>query len=446
MYRPKDAVDSLFGLIGWRKDYDPAGEFLSGSLQASDTGQYYQDFHPLLTLSNLKAVAPEAVQATHPTWNVASPYSAGDVVSLDGVDYECLIANTGFSPVGGSNYWERTSQFALWLKEKTRAAIASALRKLWAGKLAEVSAKSLLEQKYLFNGTGRMTDTVTNLGRLVGFELVPLRADGVTVRIHRIGFQATGVTPLRLYLMHSSREDPVQEFDLQYQRLGSIQWFDVDAYLPYASADTDAGGSWYLAYRQEELAEGVEAIRKDRDWSKSPNGSCCAKDMQAYTVWSRHLEVHPFYVSAGNLTDMPDFNDDFNDDFLTAGVSLWDVSQNTYEYSTNYGLNLQISVECDPTQIFADNRLLLQNLIGLQVAADLLREMAYNANARINHKEQNVAAMQILYELDGDSASHKKSGIVHQLETEAKGLTLSMDSMSRACFSCGRRGVKYRTV
>jgi hypothetical protein len=57
---------------------------------------------------------------------------------------------------------------------------------------------------------GRIRATQPNAHKLVGFEIIPVRAMGVTAQIHRVGLQMTGGTGIvKLYLFHSSQIDPV---------------------------------------------------------------------------------------------------------------------------------------------------------------------------------------------------------------------------------------------
>ena len=60
------------------------------------------------------------------------------------------------------------------------------------------------------------------------------------------------------------------------------------------------------------------------------------------------------------------------------------------------------------------------------MACDMIREMIYNANARINRNEDNIQSGQMLYELDGDSSSYKKSGLVYRLDTALGALKIDM--------------------
>ena len=54
-------------------------------------------------------------------------------------------------------------------------------------KLADKASKSLIENKTLFDGTGRLTNLATNRNRFVGFEVDTVRSKGVTVKINKIG-------------------------------------------------------------------------------------------------------------------------------------------------------------------------------------------------------------------------------------------------------------------
>ena len=293
----------------------------------------------------------------------------------------------------------------------------------------------------LFDGTGRLVDVVKNKKNLVGFEIVPIRAKGVTTKINKIGLQFTEPGEYTLYLMHSSMDTPVKIIKLNKIRKNSIEWFSLDdVYLPYQSDDNDAGGSWYLCYFQSELPEGSQAIRKNKDWSKEPCGSCSRKELLAWQAWSKYIEVHPFFVNE-ELVEAVSFNDDFNEDFEKQPIHLWDVDNNQYTYDNNYGLNLEIAVACDITDFIIEQRTLFQDIIAKQVAVDMLREFAYNANVRTNRHSINASRLDILYEVDGDSSSMKKSGLSYQLDMAFKAINISTQGIDRVCLPIMRHFV-----
>jgi hypothetical protein len=388
----------------------------------------------MLTLNNIKSIAPNFDLITYPAWVNTTQYREGDRVTEGGKNYRAKLSNSGKTPETNTTEWERFDQFSEWLEQKTQGSILKAIRTFWDEKMSEKTAKNILESKTLFNGTGRITDIIPSGTNLVGFELVPIRANGVTLKIDKIGLQMTGQGPVKLYLMHSSRMDPVKVITLERTRNAGIQWFDqTDLFLPYLSDETDAGGSWYLAYRQDELGQDVQAINKDKDWSAKPCNTCDPSESSNWRVWSRYLEVHPFKTSQYELDQ-------------DSNPELWDVATNLYTYTSNWGINLQISIECDITDIILEQRRTFQNIIGLQVGIDMLREMAYNPNFNIGRTQQNFSRQDIMYEIDGDSQGYKKSGLVYNFNKAMEAVKIDTTQMSRVCFPCNNRGVRFRTV
>ena len=446
MVRANDIQDKLLHLIGWEQNYDTSDLKISDALTVSESGLYFQQIHPLLTLQNMACIAPDFKNMTFEEYNTKKSYSKGNVVKYDEKLYKALQKALNKQPDIESEYWVETNPFSEWLESKTKASIQKAIARYCNEKIAQGTYKTLCENRTLFDGTGRLVDVVKNRKNLVGFEIVPVRAKGVTTKINKIGLQFTEPGEYTLYLMHSSMDAPVKIIKLNKIRKNSIEWFSLnDVYLPYQSEDNDAGGSWYLCYFQSELPEGSQAIRKDKDWSKEPCNSCSRREYLAWMAWSKYIEVHPFFVNE-ELIEAVNFNDDFNDDFEKQALHLWDVEDNQYTYDNNYGLNLELTISCDITDFIIEQRMLFQDVIAKQVAVDMLREFAYNANVRTNRHSINASRLDILYEVDGDSSSMKKSGLSYQLDMAFKAIKLSTEGIDRVCLPCKNNGVKYRTV
>lgn len=434
MYRVSDLQTGLLNLVGWRQNHNVSEFTIGSSLLASSSGLYYQDVHPLLTLNNIKAVAPKFEDITYPTWDSGTAYTLFDRVTYSSVNYRSKSTNTDKQPDLNPDDWEIFDAFSEWLENKTKASIVKAVEAVWSGKIANMTAKNVLEHKTLFNGTGRLSDIITNGNYMVGFEIIPIRAEGVTLKVDKIGAQFNTDEDVILYLFHSSQEDPVKTIVLSKSKANSLEWVtpDEDIYLPYLSDTTDAGGSWFLVYDQRAIeAVSTKAINKTKDWSKRPCGSCDRAEYAAYNIWSKYLEVHP--VKNGSAFD-------------SGNPKLFDVQNNLYDVYTNYGLNLQITLECDVTDLLLEQKRSLANVIGLQVAIDMLRELAYNAEANVNRNAVNAARRDILYELDGDTASFKKSGLVYRMDQAIKALSLDLNRLSRICYSCRNKGVRHRTI
>lgn len=442
MVRANDIQDKLLHLIGWEQNYDASDLKISDALTVSESGLYFQQIHPLLTLQNMACIAPDFKNMTFEDYNTKKSYSKGNVVKYDEKLYKALQKALNKQPDIESEYWVEANPFSEWLESKTKASIQKAIARYCNEKIAQGTYKTLCENRTLFDGTGRLVDVVKNRKNLVGFEIVPVRAKGVTTKINKIGLQFTEPGEYTLYLMHSSMDAPVKIIKLNKIRKNSIEWFSLnDVYLPYQSEDNDAGGSWYLCYFQSELPEGSQAIRKDKDWSKEPCNSCSRREYLAWMAWSKYIEVHPFFVNEELVKAV-----NFNDDFEKQALHLWDVENNQYTYDNNYGLNLELTISCDITDFIIEQRMLFQDVIAKQVAVDMLREFAYNVNVRTNRHSINASRLDILYEIDGDSSSMKKSGLSYQLDMAFKAIKLSTEGIDRVCLPCKNNGIKYRTV
>lgn len=435
MVRANDIQEKLLHLIGWEQNYDTSDLKISDALTVSESGLYFQQIHPLLTLQNMSCIAPDFKNITFPEYNSEKEYSKSNVVDYQGTRYKALQKAQGKQPDIESEYWVETNLFSEWLESKTKASIQKAIARYCNEKTVEGTNKPLCESRTLFDGTGRLVDTVKNKKNIVGFEIIPVRAKGVTTKINKICLQFTKAGEYTLYLMHSSMDAPVKIIKLNKIRDNSAEWFTVDdLYLPYQSEDNDAGGSWYLCYFQSELPEGSQAIRKNKDWSKEPCGSCSRRELLAWMAWSKYLEIHPFFVNE-ELINTED-----------ESLHLWDVENNQYTYDNNYGLNLEVTVSCDITDFIIEQRMMFQDVIAKQVAVDMLREFAYNSNVRTNRHSINASRLDILYEVDGDSSSMKKSGLSYQLDMAFKAIKLSTSGIDRVCLPCRNNGIKYRTV
>ena len=433
MFRVAEIQEKLMPLIGWEQNYDTSDIMISDELTVSETGLYFQYAHPLLTLQNVSCIAPDFKNANFPIYSDGAFYKKGNLVSdIDGQLYRALKDNKAV-PFNDTGKWVSVNPFSEWLKSKTQASIIKAVSNVINNKLIKGTQKALLENKTLFDGTGRIIDVIKNRNNLVGFELVPIRSKGVTTKINKIGLQFTEPGKYTIYIMHSSSYEPVYTLDFEKTKKNSLEWFDTkDVYLPYKSINTDAGGSWYICYLQSELPNGCQAIRKERDWSKGPCKECSRREYETWHAISKYMEVHPFFLNE-ELVDKHDIN-------------MWDIKNNQYVYDTNFGINLELSVECDITDFIIEQRTLFTDVIMKQLAVDMLREFAYNTNVRTNRRSINASRVDILYEIDGDSASIKKSGLSYQLEQAYNAVEIITKGLDRVCMPCANNGIKYRTI
>ena len=435
MIRIKDLNEQLLHLVGWQQSYDTSEVKLSDNLTQSESGMYFQQVHPLLTLPNLMSIAPDFKKTNFPEHDAHSSYKEGVVVTLEDKYYKSIKDVPVNTEITNDEFWIETNLFSEWLEDKTKASIIKLINKFINMKLADKASKSLIENKTLFDGTGRLTNLATNRNRFVGFEVDTVRSKGVTVKINKIGLQFTRPGKYKVYILHSSCDTPVYSFEFEKLKSNSIEWFKPkeDILLPYESQEIDAGGSWYIGYLQSDLPENSQAINRDRDWSTQPCKGCSRQEFLAWQAWSKYIEIHPFYVDENQLLGEDE-------------QMYFDPEIMNFTYDANYGINLDVSVYCDLTDFIIKQKQLFQDVIAKQVAVDFLREFAYNPNVRTNRRSINASRTDILYELDGDCSSMKHSGLNYELDLALKALNFSTQGLDRVCLPCVNHGLKYRTV
>lgn len=441
MYRIKEIQDALLHVCGWEQSYNPK-EAIDSDLTRSESGLMFQGAHPLLTLDTMRAIMPDDWGYQYPEWNSRETYSAGTIVQYDlnGNDDELYwesIRDNNTNEIPGESvlFWKPYNILSDFLERVTRNGIATAIQTFTQIKQLDKETRNLLERRTFFDGAGRIRATLQNTHKLVGFEIVPVRALGVTAKIEKIGLQMTGGTGIvKMYLFHSSQIDPIKTFDLDFQvKNGGFQWFTLeDCFLPYISKDNNSGGSWFLCYNQDELPQGMEAINVSKDWSREPCGTCNIGSVEVWRELTKYLQVTPFmYNAPETFTEYPE---------------LWDIAYTMYTNTQNYGLNCEITVGCDLTDFIISQRQIFQDVIQKQVAVIALRALAMNPNVRVNRYQSNATRTDILYELDGNTSGVRPGGLGYQLKKAYEALKLDTQGLDRVCLSCNNRGVRYKAV
>lgn len=441
MYRIKEIQDALLHVCGWEQSYNPK-EAIDSDLTRSESGLMFQGAHPLLTLDTMRAIMPDDWGYQYPEWNSRETYSAGTIVQYDlnGNDDELYwesIRDNNTNEIPGESvlFWKPYNILSDFLERVTRNGIATAIQTFTQIKQLDKETRNLLERRTFFDGAGRIRATLQNTHKLVGFEIVPVRALGVTAKIEKIGLQMTGGTGIvKMYLFHSSQIDPIKTFDLDFQvKNGGFQWFTLeDCFLPYISKDNNSGGSWFLCYNQDELPQGMEAINVSKDWSREPCGTCNIGSVEVWRELTKYLQVTPFmYNAPETFAEYPE---------------LWDIAYTMYTNTQNYGLNCEITVGCDLTDFIISQRQIFQDVIQKQVAVIALRALAMNPNVRVNRYQLNATRTDILYELDGNTSGVRPGGLGYQLKKAYEALKLDTQGLDRVCLSCNNRGVRYKAV
>jgi len=440
MYRLKEIQESWRNLVGWETDAAILGNVTT--IQGkSESGLYFNGAHPLVTAANVEAVMPENYGiGGYPEYNPIRTYERDDIVNYKGELWRARARQRGVEPgirayfnddfnddflKGG---WALSSPVAEYMRKLTEDGIAKVVTTFIERKKLARETRSLVSRRALFDGAGRIANSTDNDGRLVGIEILPVRAMGVTTKIERIGLQFTKDADITIRIYHSSQTQAVYEKTLHYDGNGAFRWFSLDdVYLPYLGND-HAGGSWYVTYRQDELSVGCYGINVSKDWSREPCGTCNVGAVQAWREVTRFAAYSPFFIEGKELN---------------ADNSIWDIAQNTYTNTLNYGLNLEVSVGCDLTETLISQRDMFASVLQKQVAADVLALLMNNPNVRVNRNQTNASRLDLAYDLNGQDGH---GGLGRDLRRAYDALEVETRGLDRVCLCDHTGGVRYRSV
>lgn len=452
MIRLQDIQTALLPVVGWEQDYNPEKQ-IDNELCRSESGLTFQGAHPLCTLENVRAIMPDDFLFNYPEWNQIKTYRKGTKVRRNGLVWIANYDNTGIPPAANdfnkdfnndfgselAGAWVRYNMVSDYVRRLTVNGINTAVQSFIQEKQLRQETRDLMERRTFFDGAARLQATIDPRGKIVGFEIVPVRSMGVTARIERIGLQMVGGTgTVRLYLFHSSQVAPMRVIDVEFtNRSGGFQWFTPaePIYLPYIPGGdgdgNDSGGAWFLCYNQNDLPQGMRALNVSKDWSVEPCQTCLGGSIESWRQITKYLQVSPFGIHApADFGEYPE---------------MFDIGQVGYTNTMNYGLNCEITVGCDLTDFIISQRQIFATVIQKQVAANVLRTIAMNPEVRVNRNQVNVTRDELLYELDG-APTGRASGLGYELRQAYKALSLDTRGLDRICLQCNNHGVKYRTV
>ena len=390
MFNVATLKTSLVGMIGLRDTADP--DFPVNILTGASENVWYDDYHPLVTYDNLYWICPNFDAMNYSTWT-STGYATGSYVIYDNVAYKATRTTlTGDTPSLTSTAW--TTPVLDWITNKENAAINKLTNDLFTSKKINESTKTFLDSVQVVDGAGRQADTITADSRFVGFEIELKRANNIKAVINYIGLQFTSIqTNLTIYLFHSSQKTAVGTWTLTSGAATSFDWLSASSpttgtnemhYVNYSS-NIDSGGMYYIGYFEDDITG--SAIEKELGCSSGgyPNSNY---------KWSQWAKIRPFEVDSSHL----DGTNIFDIDYVAHGT-------------TNYGLNFSFSIESDITEMLVSQKALLVNALGYQFASDMLKEMLFNPNSRINKNQDTATRNVIQYEFnapdDGDTIVNK---------------------------------------
>jgi len=383
MFNPTTIQNCMTSLLGWRNDANTSvPQITNTALLTSDSGLYYNDFHPLLLIENIANTLPE----------------------------DKTIDN--------------------YLTEKVNSGINKALTKVVLEKKLNESTKTLLNSSKLFDGIGRFQDTVISNGRFVGVELEMFPSYGTKVIIDKIGLQFTQTqTNLPIYIFHTSQLNPIKTITATTTKASSLEWLTLSETidLSYLSETYDSGGMFYIGYFQDDISG--QAIKKEFNFLDGPCNTCRG-GANAMKVWNERLNfvrIVPIEVANGSLN----------------GTQMFDYTKRKYNATNNFGLNFGVTVQCDISQYLCEQKLILTDLIGKQVAVDILNDMKHST--RLN-RIANVSQNMIIRDLEGDRETFEP-GLAKRLSDSIKAVDFDFSKIDSPCLPCNKKfGITKRGI
>jgi hypothetical protein len=263
-----------------------------------------------------------------------------------------------------------------------------------------------------------MSETITKSSRLVGLAITPRNVNNIQVVLDQIGFHFSDVQPgFNVYLWHSSHIGTVDSYSVTTAKTNTFDWkalgFTLD-YVNYAN-DIDAGGTWYVGYFESDITG--NAIRKRYDFYNGPCHSCkgSGDNRNRFELWSKYIDIMPFSVQATALS----------------GTNLPSLDAMICDETTNFGMNLSLTVKPDVTELITNNLSLITYPLGMQFAANMLNYMLVNPAVRVNPSRVNASQSVIAYELSGDKTSNKR-GLFVDAERAINALAEDLSDLSAA--------------
>ncbi len=421
--------------VGFRQTTHPQLPQLLEQLTQSDSQIFVQDKHPLLNTNNLFMASENFDQWPYEPWEVPGIAGYDENVYVKHIDKIWVSNKPTNTTVPGSaplDDWTEVNNFSQYLLRIQQSAAQKTLEKMFQHKKIERNTKSVFENIHLFDGNGFRNQLVTKRGRFVGFKVRLMKQKHLAILIRKLGTQFNNsIADLKLYIYHESQVAPIATRTITHGTPNSFVWQNIDDItLPYQSDAHDAGGTFFIGYYEDDLGNGVQAIkRNDYKWNEAPCATCSgtATDLLYYQKWSQYSKWVPIAVAANDINAGPD-RDKFNNEKVSP------------VYDDNFGLNFHLTLKCDLTDFLIENINLLDEPYANQIALELINSMAYTLR-------DNGDAKQIREKAAFEMTRQDSMGLPKIVEASFKAVDFDMSGFNTICLpSTMRRGVRTGSI
>lgn len=286
--------------------------------------------------------------------------------------------------------------------------------------------KTLLENGILLNRQGFSKDRIVNQSRFVGYQVRMFTSEGLKMLVKQIGFQFAESTNFDLYIYHTSQSEPIKTITVELDTAFGWQWKDQE--IEFSSWNKKFHeGMFFIGYYQDDI--GTQAINcSNFNFDKGECGSCNSRNASSWRNVSKYFHIYPIYVPNGSFEK----------------GKMFDVNEVFYVATKCWGLNLNLSVVCDLTDFFCDNKFAFKNLLAWKVVHKVMNMMKFSD--QINYVEENLKMM-IIRDLEGDKETNFVN-IPQEYQKELKAVDYNISKINQHCLGCNHkeRGPKYGVV
>jgi len=314
-----------------------------------------------------------------------------------------------------------SSQFNDYLIQRRKDAIVNLIAALYSRKNLSGISRELLTDVKMYDGTGNFQNIIVKAERFVGYRITS-HYKNVALSLRALGLQLTEINGItKIYVYHSSQVDPVEEISVTHSKANSFEWLSFDRIvLPFIK-----GGYYFIGYYENDMTG--QAIKREQWFKKPPSCySCEHANFELYNQWSKYVTIEPFYVAAGSFE-------------LSENRPKWNEGAELFNDGTNWGLNLAISVICDPSNLFCQNREIFIDALGKQIAVEFLNDLAYST--RDNQQKQKISQLAFFALGNKDNG---QPGMLTELEKAIKGLNFNTSDLDKVCLPCQNEGMKIK--
>lgn len=261
--------------------------------------------------------------------------------------------------------------------------------------------ESYIDRNFIYSrATTRQTLETGILNGFVGYKITPSKTKNIGFEITRVRLEFSGTGTVKIILFNSNKNAPIKTKDVV------ITASDQEEELNWTvdSTDGDYKGEYYLGF----IYDG-SLIPFKRDYQDSNFQNNLSE-----------LSIERVYVSGAT------------------GTAIFDLDQ-VYGLSQNTGINPDITVYSDYTDMILQNKKLFARAIQLQWGIDMMRTYINSIRSNRNERISRDVILQTLQAIEGSTINNplKVVGLREYLGDEIVKIRKTIEQLKRGYFAYG---------